>query len=261
MSYRKPKSVRLTCDEASTQLSSTPQISALCDALGNAGGTCCGYLKEDQWKFYIYPLSRQITNTPPSFITLDSIIHGDGLPQPSRLQRYALALTIASSFLQLIESSWLPHPFRKSDVLFRSSPDNPGHFLIDQPHVRHSFNIPRKGKSPAKSLSLESIADSLDQLGIILLELGFGEALEQQDCRKKWPKGRNEEEMATYDLIAARSWQRQIFDEAGFDYAEAVAWCLGGNRSTSQTRWRQEMLQKVVRPLQQSGDYLGNPRR
>ena len=63
-------------------------------------------------------------------------------------------------------------------------------------------------------------------------------------------------EKAVFDIMAARDWQRHVTEEAGFDYAEAIGWCLGGNRSAPPGRWRQDMLTRVIEPLSRCRDYL-----
>lgn len=61
---------------------------------------------------------------------------------------------------------------------------------------------------------------------------------------------------AAFDVAAAQDWQCHVNEKAGLDYAEAVGWCLRGNRSTLPESWRQDMLQKVIQPLQWCSDYL-----
>lgn len=204
----------------------------------------------------MYKVSSHVTTSPPSFATLEQILRGDAFPQPTRRQRFDLALILASSFLQFLHSSWLPIPFGKADVFFKSDPNHSALFKLDQPHIRQQFDGCGKARLSTTDMAAASVSDSLDQLGIILLELCFGRLLEDQSYRKGWPKGRNAKEAAGYDVMAARDWQCQIRDEAGFDYAEAVGWCLGGNRSTPRDRWREEMFLRVIQGLQRSRDYL-----
>ncbi|KAK3331631.1 hypothetical protein B0T19DRAFT_366751 [Cercophora scortea] len=237
----------------------TRLISDLCMALEpcRPEGACCGYLSEEDTRYYVYTVANQ-TSASLSSVTLDRILRGDVYPQPSRTQRYALALIMASSFLQLLDSPWLPTPFRKSEVVFLKdhSAAEPNVFLLDKPHIHRSLTCNKqKNQPPTDSTKASRFADSLDQLGIMLLELCFGKTLEDQPCRKEWPAGANEAERAVFDVMAARDWQCHVNDEAGLDYAEAVAWCLGGNRSTPD-RWRQDMLRKVIQPLQRCRDYL-----
>jgi hypothetical protein len=61
--------------------------------------------------------------------------------------------------------------------------------------------------------------------------------------------------------MAARDWQTHINDEAGPEYAQSVAWCLGGNRSTLPDQWRQLMLRNVVQPLKNCHAYLSESER
>ena len=176
---------------------------------------------------------------------------------------------MASSFLQLLESPWLPSTaFRKTDVCFvRSEAEEEdcgrsSAFLLDQPLIRRQFGPQdRNGctnddqQQPKDTTQqLFSFADSLDHLGILLLELCFGKPLESQPFRQRWGPG-DAITGKVFDVMAAREWQCHVNDEAGMDYAEAVAWCLGGNRSTPD-RWRQDMLKKVILPLQRCRDYL-----
>lgn len=239
----------------------TQEISDLCTSLKVPEASCCGYLTEDDCRYYVYTISHQSADAVRS-VTLDELLRGAVLPPLSRSQRYALSLTIASSFLQLAASPWLvpPTALRKADIHFLSEPANPSLFLLDQPHINRDFAAARQETAAANNAAGPScLNDSLDHLGIVLLELCFGGILEDQPVRKGWPVGGNDREKAVFDVMAARDWQCLVNEEAGSDYAGAVAWCLGGNRSVPPDRWRQDMLRKVIQPLQRCRDYLTNP--
>lgn len=218
---------------------------------------CCGYLTNDDFRYYVYTIARQTTNTF-SFATLDQILRGEGLLPPSRSQRYTLSLTVASSFLQLLDSGWLPNSFNKTDILFVADADNPNMFLLDQPHINRTFVTRLDSAAMASAEKGTRYNDSLDHLGIMLLELCFGKSLEEQPCRKEWPAGGNNKEKEVFDVGAAREWQCHVNEEAGSDYAKAVGWCLGGNRAAPPDQWRRDMLQNVVQPLKRSCDYLAS---
>jgi len=243
--------------EAEPEDSVTSPIPDLCATLASwpADGTCCGYLSADACRYYLYAVSNQTCAAPPAVVHLDQLLRADGVPLPSRSQRYSLALIMASSFLQLLESPWLPATFRTSDIFFVRSADAEGREVLqlEQPHMRRQFGAGGDTSPDGQAAAFES----LDQLGIMLLELCFGQVLEDQPCRSKWPDGRNKTEREAFDVAAARDWQCRVGDEAGPDYAEAVAWCLGGNRS-SPDRWREAMLGRVIRPLQRCRDYLAD---
>jgi hypothetical protein len=65
------------------------------------------------------------------------------------------------------------------------------------------------------------MAESLDRLGIALLELRFGTVLEEQPHRKRWHEGKTDQEKAVFDVMAARDWQCEVLREVGSAYSEA----------------------------------------
>jgi len=238
---------------------------------------CYGYLLSDEdRRYYVYAISHHTSPDDITSITLDQVLRGEVHPSPTRSQRYGLALVMASSFLQLLESPWLPSTaFRKTDVFFARSDEEEedvvgtgktGAFLLDQPLIRRQIH-PRSSSPPQNGAANNErqekrqhatvfpLADSLDQLGILLLELCFGRPLENVSYRRGFPVGSTDVERNAFDMAAARQWQCDVNAEAGMAYAEAVAWCLGGNRSTPD-RWRQDMLKKVILPLEGCRDYL-----
>ncbi|KAK1764491.1 hypothetical protein QBC33DRAFT_613156 [Phialemonium atrogriseum] len=246
-----------SCVQASTHVPLTRPISNLCVTPSQPEGMCCGYILNDNCRYYVYTIARHTTDTF-SFKTLDQVLRGEVLPQPKRVERYTLALTVASSFLQLLDSGWLPNSFNKTNILFVADADNPTMFLLDQPHINRVFDNPLENADMTSAERGSRYNDSLDRLGIMLLELCFGKTLEEQPCRKEWRAGENEKEKEVFDVGAAREWQCHVNGEAGPDYAEAVGWCLGGNRAAPPDRWRQDMLRNVVQPLKRSCDYLTN---
>ncbi|KAF6818454.1 hypothetical protein CSOJ01_01834 [Colletotrichum sojae] len=176
---------------------SKPQIIDLCASLKTFEGHCYGYVAGKDCRFLVFR-DFDGDDTGLETVTLEQILLcGAGL-RPSRQERYSLALVLASSVLQLLDTPWLPERLKKTEVVFLAN--SAGRFHLDQP----------------------------------------------QSFRKNWRAGDNDMERAAFDLMAARDWQREVMAEAGPDYSEAVAWCLGGNRSAAPDRWRQEMLRKVA---------------
>ncbi|KAM7192871.1 hypothetical protein V8F20_008668 [Naviculisporaceae sp. PSN 640] len=194
----------------------------------------------------------------------------------SRKQRYLLALDLASSFLQLLNTPWLPVSWKRSDIVFLDSEP----FKRLQPYLRRDMSLlpltstsaqgqaqsqPQGAnfQSPISSSPVVMIQlnRSLDKLGILLLELCFGLPLESQD--RLFPRGVGggsggaraiaEEEKEIFNMFAARNWLYEVEDEAGQEYFRAVAWCLG---SVSLDRWRMDMLKEVVEPLSRCGGWL-----
>jgi hypothetical protein len=158
-----------------------------------------------------------------------------------------------------LDSPWLPVLPKRSDIIFLgANGDDFALFLLDQPHISHTFK-PSSTKNAVCALNAApGFNKALDHLGILLLELCFGQLIEDQRCRKDLPAGANDREKTIFDIAAAREWECQVIEEAGGDYAEAVSWCLGGNRTATPDRWRQIMLRKVIQPLYRCCEYLSN---
>ena len=215
-------------------------------------------MAEEDCRYYIHPVSRHTTNKFTS-VTLREILRGDIHPRPTRRQRYALSLTLASSFLQLLDSPWLPVSWDPAEILFHRDPDSsPNLFRLDQPYLSRAIHHdapPTTTTTTAVAVTQKHVvlSECLNQLGILLLELCFGSLLSEQPCRKAWRAGDTEAERRAFDFVAAQTWQYEVEGEAGADYSDAVAWCLGMNRPE---RWRQEMWSKVVLPLQRCREVL-----
>ncbi|OTA88375.1 hypothetical protein M434DRAFT_123914 [Hypoxylon sp. CO27-5] len=252
-----------------TQSDHDNPILSLCTSLDEVGDDCCGYLTEEDCRYYVYRVSQQQTNNFDS-VTIDQILRKEVSPPPSRRQRYALSFILASSFLQLLNTPWLPESWSKSDIVFISDEKNPSVFLLDQPHLKRDFVVSRVSQddqqplpSPATAINQNRSTKtfrSLELLGIVLLELCFGQLLEDQPCRKRWPSGDDEMQKYAFDFVAARQWNDEVNEEAGPDFDEAIRWCFEGHRNTPPENWRQEMLRHVVQPIERCHRYLSEGR-
>lgn len=124
---------------------------------------------------------------------------------------------------------------------------NPNKVLLDQPYISRHF-------APV-SKSHDSHDDrSLSNLGIMLLELCFGTALEDHDTRQKYSISKQAPN-PYLDLAAALEWCLRAVEEAGPEFADAILWCLynipgNGEANGKLERWREELFVKVVEPLQ-----------
>ncbi|KAI1377889.1 hypothetical protein F4677DRAFT_413835 [Hypoxylon crocopeplum] len=244
------------------------QISCLCSSLEQGIDGFCGYLTGSDYRYYVYRVSQQQSDSFNS-ITIDQILRREVSPAPSRRQRYALSFILASSFLQLLDTPWLPESWRKSDIVFISDENKPNMFLLDQPHLSRKFIATPPPEDQQTSLAITIATEgsrtrtfrSLELLGIVLLELCFGQPLEAQPCRKQWPTGDGEMQRYAFDFVAAREWVGEVNEEAGPDFDEAIRWCFEGHRNTPPEKWRQEMLRQVVQPLERCHRYLSEGRR
>ncbi|KAI1645158.1 uncharacterized protein F4817DRAFT_344458 [Daldinia loculata] len=154
----------------------------------------------------------------------------------------------------------------KTDIVFIAD-ENSGVGFLDQPCLERELiaSAPAKGKEPQQKSSLaitgnervEKAYRSLELLGIVLLELCFGQLLEEQKFRQAYGlHGLTEMQKYAFDAAAARQWSNKVKDEAGSDFNEAVKWCLYGCRIIPPEDLRREMLRRVVCPLERCHKYL-----
>lgn len=189
-------------------------------------------------------------------ITLDQLLRQDGFPIPKRRQRVALAFILSSSFLQLLETPWLPASWQKSDIVFFEDPDNPGVFKLDEPHLRICLERKTESSHLGETGRRMQLSRPLEMLGIVLMELCFGKLLEEQSHRLKYSSSGDLCIERVLDFEAAKEWHGEIEEEAGCDYSVAVGWCLGGILITPLDRWREAMLGNVVHSLESCHNYL-----
>lgn len=228
-------------------------------------------MEDDDVRYYIYsePDAAPLPLARP--VNLGQILAGDVKPALTRRQRYHLSLTLASSFVQLKGSPWLQSPWGKGCVYFapaaapcpspptgsnNSASNSHIPLRLDAPFIIGMFGQPPpqpKQQPPAGGNDVAGIAS----LGIVLLELCFGQPVERLPSRTRFPAG-DEHAGPAFDLIAALEWLKEVHDEAGADYSDAVTWCLAGCRTlpSEDGSWRPLMLEKVVRPLERCSQYL-----
>ncbi|KAI1657022.1 hypothetical protein F4813DRAFT_88770 [Daldinia decipiens] len=240
-------------------------ISCICTSLRHENSEYCGYLASKNGPYYMYKESQRQGQDLKN-MTIDDILRRGAGPTPSRRQRYVLSLVLASSFVQLHETPWLPASWKKSDIVFIAD-ENSGVGFLDQPCLERELvaTAPAKGKEYHQMSSLAATGNgkvekayrSLELLGIVLLELCFGQLLEEQKFRQAYETpGLTEIQKYAFDAAAARQWSSQVKDEAGPDFNEAVRWCLDGCRITPPEDLRREMLRRVIWPLERCHKYL-----
>ncbi|KAH0497862.1 hypothetical protein TgHK011_005144 [Trichoderma gracile] len=251
--HRPMPSVTLTSINTIPPLSYTSQILNLCTAFQLPSMACYGFLADEDIRYYVHNISEPDFKAT-TFVTLDEILRGEICLAFTRMQRYTLSLILASTYLQLLDSPWLSVSLKRVDVIFHDATEEGASIRLDEPHISQHFT----GADGVASAGKLSRFVALDRLGIMLLELCFGRTLESQQCRLAFGAGKNDMEKASYDILAARDWLCHVNAEAGPAYADAVSWCLIGNRCTPEEKWRQEMLRKVIEPLRLSCDFLAN---
>ncbi|GAB1313197.1 Prion-inhibition and propagation HeLo domain-containing protein [Madurella fahalii] len=238
-------------------------LTDLCEALDAEGVPSAakstviplGYLapKESEIRFAIH-LDHPITPPVQPHINLSQLLLGELKQTLTRRQRYRLSLTLASSFVQLKDTAWQQTPWDKRNVyLFTSLPSSTP--VVESPFIVSRF---RQEASPCSPATHGHDVAGIASLGILLLELCFGHAIEHHPSWLMLPSGVVDDQVrAGLSLIAALEWLKEVNDEAGADYTDAVEWCLAGCRTLASDRsWRKLMVERVVEPLQRCYKYL-----
>lgn len=221
-------------------------ITDLCTTIGCSNLGC---LQDSDHKYFIYPVADiEGSDNSLETVTLEDILSKTSPMKLTRRQRYSIALTIASSHLQLHDSPWLGPQWSKKDILFHSK--NGNIVLTEEPYVSKDFL-----SKPSTPQSSYFLADhGMSTLGIILLELCFGVALEDHEIRRNFVSLDGQPNPGL-DLVAAMQWcDRYANDEAGPEFAGAIEWCLRNatarQSGDKEQAWREELFTQVVEPLQ-----------
>ncbi|VUC35070.1 unnamed protein product [Clonostachys rosea] len=263
-SHSSTKSAKGATFVESTPPGQSEQITSICEYLLGSPSHL-GYIKDDDCRYELSPTQLLVVRDDFN-ISLRRILHGPDKLGMTRRRRTALALTLASAFVQLAESPWFPSSrWSEEDVFFIDTGGSGCQVQVDRPHVRQKLDEEglqvRAGPAEHDSEPVNSgLQDSLTRLGIVLLELCFGNTLDSQACRQSFPAGQTAREKDAFDLAAALIWMREVNEEAGRDYATAVSWCLIGSRTLTSDvpSWRKVMVEQVIRPLDACNTYLAH---
>lgn len=232
---------------------STTEITDLCTALATAKPdcSCIGFLQDENHRYNVYPLAeQQAKDITAESVTLANLLDTTSSIRLTRRQRYFIALVLASSHLQLHDTPWLESRWSKKDILFLCRSNDS--ILLDQPHMIHNLC---KAAALTPPSSRGSSDQSIPMLGIMLLELCFGVALEDHPIRQNF-LSRDGRPNAALDLAAAMEWcGKSANEEAGPEFADAIEWCLRNptkvrtSANSKDPGWREELYARVVEPL------------
>ena len=180
----------------------------------------------------------------------------------SRRHRIQLAVTLASSVLQLHETAWLSDSWSSSDILFL---DQSGRTLYTEPFVFQKHGV----ASPASQDALPPIMryiirnQVLYTLGISLIELWFKKPLSALHEPQDGPIGTGDAQTTLITQIATanRLIESDLRDDAGGNYADAVRRCISCDFDCRYKKLEDESFQKavfegVVMPIKETFDCM-----
>ncbi|TGO22787.1 hypothetical protein BPAE_0155g00250 [Botrytis paeoniae] len=239
------------------------KINDLCKVIYDSRGTSncyLGYLSDDHQISHEFripeedPIARGLYGQ--KFISLETILSKPDKVSPlNRYERYKVAYILASSLLQLQNAPWLTGNLQKRHILFPCDWNN-HKILIDQPHLSHSFLSTRyqstpPGQTPNLSSSTTTVKKSLNDLGIVLLELCFGQRIEGQSIRQDFLVDGKEHAGTNY--LTALEWADAVCEqEPALEHViKCCMFCIFEEKANwDNLRFTQAVYASVVEPLE-----------
>ena len=178
-------------------------------------------------------------------------------PAFARRNRLQLAVTLASSVLQLHETPWLNNKWGNDDILFIKKA---GNTTYDHPFVSRRFENADESLSHAcattSSMSRIIRNQSLYALGISLIELWYGKLLSALSKKDDEAETEAMTEWNTADRLV-----EELYNEAGGRYSDAVRRCIRcdfDRRASSlvDAAFQRAVYQGVVVQLKETFDFM-----
>jgi hypothetical protein len=177
----------------------------------------------------------------------------------SRKDRMSLALTLASSFVQLEAKQWIQDSWGREYIVFDQHPEAAEDSSVDisKPYILHSVDT-RNTDTKAKSIQ-RSDNYSLLSLEILLLELSTGQTFEQHQSRIKGKGVDSLEPPQEYlkrlvKQFEASNWLKSVQDDLSSGFHGAIRHCIRSYLDEASGKdeavYRQAVLDQVVLPLQ-----------
>lgn len=159
-----------------------------------------------------------------------------------RVQGVSLAYAISNAFLQLYDTPWWPHFAGAGGI--HLSDNTTGNLPQDRAFIDASFNSPSVHSA---------LSDPFLPLAIVLLELCFGQTIEEHPMWHKDAQMFSALPPAIARRIVASEWLKDVQWHFGLDYAQAANWCLCFG-SLQNPEWRVDFARSVLEPLQRCYD-------
>ncbi|KAK0129528.1 hypothetical protein ONS96_000093 [Cadophora gregata f. sp. sojae] len=187
-------------------------------------------------------------------VSLETLLRNGHAKILTRHQRHEIASILASSLLQLQTTPWLTQTFGKQDILFYNEDSA---ILFDKPFLRHPFTSiesrqaisPAGGDPPTARLAART---SLFNLGIVLLEICYGQAIEDQPLRESYLGSEGNPHEYT-DFMTARDWAEHVGEQEP-EWVNIIRCCLScmfeEKADWSNKRFTAAVYTTVVEPLE-----------
>ncbi|KAK0742062.1 hypothetical protein B0T21DRAFT_448810 [Apiosordaria backusii] len=195
------------------------------------------YLNDGCGSYHVFNLNPEFSLTSADVdhvVNLQNVlVHqpSDELSQAtsplSRRHRMSIAVTLAYALLELYPSPWLPRSISKMDVYFFQRKN--GEIMTQHPFVVcESSSVQQSGPLFPSKEGFADHSNALLALGIVIMELWFGQTLESRPFyREHCDKDGNEKPYTNF--TAALEWQQKTIDEGGVALRDITNRCVRGN--------------------------------
>lgn len=246
-------------------LTACEQITNICATVYHAQGgqQVLGFLSENQMAEYQHYLvvcndagsSRKIRTESLETLLTHGLIHCNG-PVFLWRDRLEIAVTLASSVLQLHKTLWLRKYWSSSDVFFHNEEDNslnasgPRYY---QPYVYWKMSSAdcTLGNSASNVLMQKHLVhcEALFALGSTLIELSFGKTLSELQSPEDLDSSTDITRLNT-----ARRLLNSVYDNSGGNYGDVVRRCLEcpfdiRDKSLDNDDFQAAVFETIVTPL------------
>jgi hypothetical protein len=238
------------------------EIRDLCSILKDVDpkATALGYLSDqDQQRYELRPLTEDGASLGNhELISLGKLLATDGLVRLTRQKRYKVACILASSLLQLQNTPWLGGNLSKNNVFFYHQGNE---VLAGHPYISHSFSSTKSPTQTSSENTTSWLQDhappraNLSSLGILLLELCWNQAIENQTELRKKHLSSDGQAIEGTDYLTAIDWlDKDKVDEEEPKMLPIIKWCIfcafEGKPNWADTKFTQAVYANVVRPLE-----------
>jgi hypothetical protein len=183
-------------------------------------------------------------------------INSIGVRKLSLLNRKRLAVTLASSFLQLCRTPWMKETWGNQDILFLDI--NTGNSL-DWPLIMSGLYVSPTvpigiSESPSKPYPFQSRNPAVFALGILLIELCFAKTFKTLRRETSLPGWTSQNSVPDY--VVAEALLEGVYEEGGDRYGHAVRRCIrcefdSRSNSLDSETFLEKVHEKVVILLQE----------
>ncbi|RYO79131.1 hypothetical protein DL762_008325 [Monosporascus cannonballus] len=217
----------------------------------------------------IYPGTKQNPSAAGDLITLEELLMSPKCKQWGSLtdeDRYTLAVTIASSFLQLHKMPWLGERWSERDIVFFEMMDNRKHVVdVRRPFVTQTYmKSPQNTSAPTATIYNTTPSTSHDastnllSLVRILLSIRFNNRIEE--LRQSSDTGPNAVRNEARDLQTLKRWVTQEKGNLSWAFKDAVSYCMrcfaDPTADLEDPDFRHGVIDNVVAPLLEELTYL-----